>query len=732
MHSADEPGSDEKGNKLSGVVHGPVVQARNIYGDVQFRVTKPGSAEMPVPAQLPPATAHFADRSAELERLQRVAEEYDPARRLAVAVVSGIGGSGKTSLAVRWLHLISERYEGGVLYADLHGQAPRIAAPPNEVLTGFLGALSTPPERIPLEVAEQAKLYRSLTSGRRMLVLLDNAATAAQVRALLPGPGPRPAAGTGGLSSLVVVTTRWRIVGLAMDGAHFIELGPLDDRSCADLLGRMLGTDRATAEAGEVRAIVRLCAGLPLALCLVGAQLASRTRWPVSRIATELAREKDRLSALSIAGDLTVRAAFDVSYQALSPTAARLYRLLSLTPTTDFSPGLAAATADLPPEQAAGSLDELASASLLMESGEQRFSFHDLVRLHAYEHAQADPESERIAALARAVDWYLAGAVAADLVINPRRWHLNPMYELARAEPPGFAGVPAALGWMESERPGLVAAVQAAHDSGMHERAWQLCEALWGLFTFHKYFGYWIQTHQLGVESAQACGNRRAEARMRVQLGLAYLNLGRHDQARAEFSLALALDREQGHLIGEATASDNLGLVDLSQGRPAEAIVSFLRAREIFSQIGVPRGVLGVLRHIGEAHRDAGKHTLAIEFLLEAREVAAALSDPYNEARCLTSLGQAYLKAGQYESAVPALDQALQIMVRLGARYEQARIRATIADAVLHLGRSGEAFEHLAEALAIYSAIGAPEADDIRSLFGELGWPQTGPGTGPS
>ena len=410
-------------NELSGTVHGSAVQAGSIHGGVHFSVTPAGPVQLPVPAQLPPAAPYFTGRAGELAALESIAAERDPARRLVVAVVSGAGGIGKTSLASYWLHGISERYQGGVLYADLRGHTPDAATPPGMILTGFLAALGTPPERIPVDLGEQAKLYRSLTSGRRMLVLLDNAATAAQVRALLPGPGPRSAgqaAETGEpaeLASLVVVTTRWRIIGLALDGARFLELGPMDDPSGTELLGRMVGPVRAAAEAAAIRSVVRLCGGLPLAVCIAGARLASHARWPVSRVAAELASEQRRLGVLSIAGDLSVRAAFDVSCRALPAEAQQLYRLLSLVPGPDFGAGLAAAVAAVSLPEATALLDVLAAASRLEETAEGRFRFHDLVRLHAREQVQAEPEQERTAAVAGAVEWYLTQAVAADIVM---------------------------------------------------------------------------------------------------------------------------------------------------------------------------------------------------------------------------------------------------------------------------------------------------------------------------
>lgn len=702
-------------NELSGVVHGSAVQARSISGGVHFSVTQAASARLPPPAQLPLVPARFTDREREVAVLDRAAAEFDPARRLAVMVISGAGGTGKTALAAYWLDRIGDGREVGVLYADLHGHRPDAATRPGEVLTGFLSALGTPPEHISLSLDEQAKLYRSLTSGRRILVLLDNAASAAQVRSLLPGPGPR--GGQPGLPSLVVVTTRWRITGLAMDGAHFVELGSLDDSAGTALFGRIVGIDRIAAESAAARSVVRLCGGLPLAVCVAGAQLAAHAHWPIGRFAAELASEQHRLSVLSIADDISVRAAFDASYQALPDSTAALYRLLSLIPGPDFGPELAAATAGIDLGEAIRRLGALAEASLVEETAGQRFRFHDLVKLHARQQAQAE---ELTNAIAGAVGWYLAQAVAADIVIIPGRWRLNPMYERARASAPAYRSPPEALAWMESELPGLLAAVRTAHDEGLHEQVWQLCEAMWGLFSYRKYFRHWIDTHLLGLASAQACRDTRAEGRIRVQLGLAYLNLGQPDQARAQFAEALTLARGEQHSLGEATALENLGLADLTQGRTDEAIGVFTEARDIFEQIGVARGVLGLTRHIGEAYRDAGRHEEAIQYLLKARRLAAALPDAYNEARCLTSLGHVYLNAGQPGEAKRALSEALVIMIGLGAQYEQARIRASLATALLQLGRSGLARDHLSSALAIYSSIDAPEAGELRRRLGEL------------
>ncbi|HKB32152.1 MAG TPA: tetratricopeptide repeat protein, partial [Streptosporangiaceae bacterium] len=380
---------------------------------------------------------------------------------------------------------------------------------------------------------------------------------------------------------------------------------------------------RAGADPDAFGEVVRLCAGLPLAVCVAGALLAAGPRWPIKELATELAGQQRRLAALGVAEDIPVRAALDVSYQALPPAAARLYRLLALVPGPSFCPSLAAAATAVDATHAHELLGTLTGASLLAQVGEGRFRFHDLVRLHAREQALLEPPGEQHAGVARSVAWYLRAAVAADLVVIPGRWRLGPLYDQAALAPsasaspaskppaskpsaaaptaaappastpsasarPAYGGPAEALDWAESALPGLLAAVRAAYDEGLHEQAWQLCEAMWGLFTHRKHYEQWISAHELGVAAATACGDQRAQARMRVQLGLAYLELGEHAQARTQFTRALELDRRAEHRLGEATALAQLGRADEATGRTGAAIAAFSQARDIFDELGAP------------------------------------------------------------------------------------------------------------------------------------------------
>jgi len=713
---------------------GLVVQARAIYEDAGITVGP--RLHHPLPSQMPPIPANFTGRSGEMAILEGLAAEPNISRHLAIVVIVGSAGLGKTSLASYWLHRVSDRYPDGTLFAELGGPSLAGAALPENVLAGFLRTLGVAPESIPLSVDQQAALYRSVTAGRRMAVFLDNAASAAQVRALLPGPGPAPETGLRPVSSsagerirpsLVVVTTRWRITGLAVDGARFLELGSLEEPEARELFGRMVGADRVTAEADASGEVVRLCGGIPLAVCVSGARLAAHPRWPVSRIVRELAAEKGRLSALSLAGDLSVRAAFDASYQALSADAARAYRMVAPIPGPDFCAGLAAAVLD-DEEHAQELLDVLADASLLTEGQDGRYHLHDLARLHAQEQAGSGSPTERRAAIARSVTWYLREAVAADLVVLPGRWRLGSLYERASDAAAAYGSPAEALEWLESHLPGLLAAVQAAHDAGLHAQAWQLCEALWGVLLFRKHYAVWLASHETGLRSARACADDCAEAQMHIQLGAAYRSLGRLGSAVRHFTRALELFRAAEHRLGEASALDQLGVIQLRRARYDKAIGHFMKAREIHQDIGRPRGIALMNLNIGQALAASGRQVEAAGYLGVAEGQFAAIGDSYHRARALDALGGALIEIGQADEAAEPLDRALAITEELGASYDRAHIHVRLAGLAETLGQTERASGHLEQALGLFTGLEAPQAESVRARLAQSGGsPAPGP-----
>jgi tetratricopeptide (TPR) repeat protein len=680
---------------------------------VQFNVG--GPARLPAPAQLPSA-GFFADRPAEMAELRRITDNPPQTGFPLLVVISGTGGVGKTTLGLQWLHEIRESYGDGQLFVDLRGFSGQRPMPPTEPLERFLRALGVDAGSMPADADEQAALFRTLTAGQRLIVMLDNAVSAAQVRPLLPGPGP----------ALVVVTTRSRLSGLAVDGARFVEVGPLNDEAAVELLNRLLGPDRIHKEEAEALELVALCGRLPLAVCASGARLAARRRWSIARVVRELADETRRLAALGEGEDeASVQAVFNASYGAIDdPGARRLYRLLGLHPGPDFEAGAAAALIEDDEDEAAHLLDVLAGANLLQEEPEDRYRFHDLLRLHARGEArETESDAERGAAVARLTDWYLRAAVAADLTIMPERWHLGDYYTTERRpeveSTAGYDDRATALDWLERERSNLLAVAAEADRQGLFASAWQLCEAAWPLFLLHKHYSSWIECYQIGLAAARACDDQRAQARMLAALGLAHLEQRDFAAAIGAYDQALRLDPPGGHPLGEASTLEGMGVAELTAGNPERAIEWLTRARAAFTDLGRPRGVALMTRHLGRALSATGRYDEAVEHFTSALRYFSERDEHYHRARTLIGLADAFALSGRLDDAAETLRTALTTADEAGAHHEQAAIHVALADLAERRAEPEEARDQLREALAIYTALGAPQTEEVtRRLAG--------------
>lgn len=695
-------------NHLHATVLGSVVQARSVR-DVNF--TFEAAPQTYVPHQLLPPPPHFTGRTLELARLMTFLDDQKISESSKLIVITGVGGVGKTSLALTFLNELRPRYHAGQLYADLGAYSPNSPVSPGEVLGQFLRSLGVQPGNVPTDLSERAGLFRSLSDGLPISLLLDNAVSAAQTRALLPGSGP----------NLVVVTSRRRISGLTVDGARFTELSPLDEQAAVELLERIMGDERAAAEPHAARSLVDMCDRLPLAVCASAARLVPRAHWSIGRMVDELANERRRLAALSVVEDISVRAAFDVSYQALPEDAARLYRYLGLLPVADFGTEVAAAAADLNAAEASDLLEILVETNLLEEIADDRFRFHDLLRLHARDQAQADRADERVAAVERSADWYLRTTTVADLRILPARWRLGAYYQ----DPPEVATTmdtaADAIIWLETELPNILAVLRWAADNGLNELGWQLCEALWGLFSFRKHYDGWIESHLIGLKCAQECADPRAQARMHVQLGGAYRSLRRFDQALDHFDQALRLERTSGHRLGEGSVFDQLGVVMLRLERYEEAIENFERSRTIHEEVGVTRGVAMMNHNIGKALGKINRYDEALASLELAQRQFAAVPEPYHEAQTLTSIAEVRIRADDPTAARRPLERAHTILVELGASYDQGHVQTQLADLAEALGDPDGVRAHLEWALALFTVVGAPQAEQIRARLDGLG-----------
>lgn len=366
-------------NAVENTVLGPVVQAGVVHGDVRIIHHRERPA-VPVPRQVPAPPPHFVGRDAELAVMDRMLA--GPGQGPALLVITGVGGVGKSALALRWIQGNAGHYPDGQLYGRLGAFDPAGPAPPGELLGQLLRSLDVEPDRVPAGTGERAALFRSLTAQRRIVLLLDNAVSAAQVRPLLPiSPG-----------SAVLVTARWQLTGLTSDGARFLPVAPFSAPTAREFLRRTIGPERVASDPAATSSLIDLCGGLPIALAVTGARLATRPLRSVSRAVDELTQEQRRLRRLGIREEVSVQGAFDSSYQALPEPAARCYRAVGLHPGAEFGPAVIATALGLDAGDVGELLDTLLEASLLDETPAGRYRMHDLVRLHARQHAEADPE----------------------------------------------------------------------------------------------------------------------------------------------------------------------------------------------------------------------------------------------------------------------------------------------------------------------------------------------------
>ncbi|GAA2122791.1 tetratricopeptide repeat protein [Streptomyces synnematoformans] len=695
-------------NEVDGTVRGTVVQAGAVHGDVHFHTRAPAQA---VPWQLPPA-ARIIGRTAEMAALEASRVRGLRAGRGTLAAVSGLGGVGKTAVALSWLHGLRREYPDGQLYADLGAHSPAGPADPGGVVAGFLRALGVAPEHVPRTFAERVALYRSLTGERRLVVLLDDAASAGQVRSL-QGTGP----------SLVVVTSRRRLAGLVVDGGTALNLEPLADDAAVELLGATLADGRVADQPEAAHSLVELCAGLPLAVRVIGARLAARPRRGLATMQRALAEERNRLAEMSIPGDdHDVRASLDVSYRGLPTRAARLYRLLGVHPGPEFSGTAASAALG---EEAEGPLGELLDANLLTEVGEDRHRLHDLVRLHASDTAAArEPGPELAAALRRVTDHYLAGATRAEEVVDPQHRTLPRDYGPGPYFAPYVGDDPAtALDWLDRELTNLMAVIRGARPSGVPTAAWQTADALWPLFLRRKSYQHGRTAHAEGLTAARELGDVAAQCRMLTSGGLVELDAGGHASALRMFEEAARLFRGVGDALGHARTLNYRGLAHQRLGEPERAATLFGRAAEELPAAGdVRAGGLARLNLADVALADGHPET-ATEHAEAALAVLRDAGDAYNAARARTLLGYAFLERGLPDRAEEHLTTALAELRRSGADYETARAVEGTAALAEHRGAREPARTRYREALDLYVTSGgsdSPRAEAVRERLRRL------------
>jgi DNA-binding SARP family transcriptional activator len=698
---ADELGVDP-GRELQQLYQ----QILNADGD-QTLITLPqpaprtaGAAYQP-PAQLPADLTDFTGRGGQVDRLRGLLAGSGAGSNpgaVRVAIVVGAGGLGKTALAVHTAHLLASEFPDGQLYANLHGATQ--PTDPAEVLAWFLRALGAEPAQIPLEEEERAAHFRTRLTGKRVLIVLDDARDAAQVRPLLPGSA----------SAAVLVTARRRMPELA--GSKVLDLDILPPEEARTLFVLVAGEERADAEPAATDDVLAACAGLPLAIRIGGARLAARGSWTVRTLADRLADERSRLDELK-AGNLAVRASFEVSFASLpGPEApggvdpARAFRLLGLWTGSSISLPAAAALLGDDEDPAADALDVLVDANLLESRGPERFRFHDLLRVYAADRARSqETEEAQQAAITRLLTWYLHTTEAAASVISPRHTRVPLEPSPDGVQPLSFGSLDEALDWCEQERAGLTAAVRMAAEGGLHEIAWKLPAAAMSFYFRRGYWGEWVATHETGLASARILGDRESEAWMLNNLGMAY-GRQRMPQAVDYFEQALAIYRDLGDVRGESRAATNVANAYFDLSRFGEALEAGRRSLAIQRRANKRYGEGIALDVIGCACRALGRFSEAVDYLREALAIFRELGDRMTEADALSDLGEAYLGLDRVDEAIGSLRESVAIWEDIGDRHGQASTLQRLARAQQLVGEADQARASLLDALRLFEELG--------------------------
>ncbi|MFG1608104.1 BTAD domain-containing putative transcriptional regulator [Actinoplanes sp. NPDC049265] len=656
------------------------------------------------PAQLPADVPDFTGRETALDDLDALTGAG------AVGVISGTAGVGKTSLAVHWAHRAADRFPDGHLYVDLRGfDDSGAVADPHEVLRRCIEALGVPADRIPADPEARTALYRSELYRRRVLVLLDNARDSAQVRPLLPG-GP---------GCVVVVTSRNRLADLvAVEGARPVAVPPMSDADARRLLTLRVGAARAAAEPQALDYIVEKCAGLPLALTIASARVATSVTLSLGTLAAQLGDGRDggSLDALSTgepAADL--RTVFSWSYAALSEGAARLFRGLGLHPGPDCSLVSAAAAAGLPTAGAKAAAAELGQANLVQERAGDRYGLHDLVRAFAADTAhRIDPPPRRRAVTHLIVDHYLHTAYRADALISGKL-RFPPVRPVAGARPEHFTGTTEALAWFRADHAVLLGIVDLAAAERLDAQCWQLGVCLGAYLDRGGHWHELAAVEQTALRAAGRAGDHVGRAVAHRMLARAYTRLNRFDQAQTELSEALSVGRALGDRTDQSLSHLALSLVMERRGRPDQAYHHARRALDLV-EAGGDRSVRArALSAVGWYLTLRDEHREAIDLSTRALADLTDLGDLNGQANTWESLANAHRHLGEYAEAVECYRRAVRLYGEIGDRHLVGITLIRSGDNHEDHGRHEAARTAWTEAVTALDGLGVRDIDDART-----------------
>ncbi|GAA1312212.1 hypothetical protein GCM10009634_80060 [Saccharothrix xinjiangensis] len=630
-------------------------------------------------------------------------------RVVGVCVIDGMAGVGKSSLAVQWAHRNAERFPDGQFYVDLRG-FDAVGAPmePGEAIRGFVDALGMPGGAWPVRFDQQVALYRSVMAGRRMLIVLDNARDSRQVEPLLPGSP----------TCRVVVTSRYRLNNLvARYGAHTMTLDVLTEDESRELLTATAGHERIDAEPEAVNELVRQCDRLPLALSLVTARLVAEPHLSPGALAAELHNRRDRLDALN-SGEpgLAVKAVFSWSYDALSASAAALFRLASLHPGPDLSLIATASLAGVDIDQVRGPARELTRAHLVEQDERGRYRMHDLLRIYARERCDAQEAARvRTAALSRLFDHYLHTAAAADI-------HIDPPWKPLVDTPPR-TGVTVqdidtqqqALTWFTEEHAVLIAVVAQTVAAGADRHTCRLARAM---ATYLDRRGHWhdfADTAHRALDAAQRWGDPPSLAMAHRLLARALIRLKRLAPAGEHLTHALRLFDQLDDDYGRAHTRYALGYLGVVTRNRGQALSNTHLALALANRGGYHNWQAKALNNIGWCHLEFDEHREALPYCQEALRLFEALgTDPDGHAHVLECLGRAHAGVGRPQQALEHYHRALTMCEQQGNHFTQATTLRHMAAAHQALGQNTAARAALQHALTTLQHLNPQDAAAVR------------------
>jgi tetratricopeptide (TPR) repeat protein len=659
-----------------------------------------------IPAELPPDIADFTNREQEVVDLLGYMTPANGRSPNAIVIV-GQAGIGKTALALRLAHHVLEQFPDGQLFATLRDPENR-PINPGHLLSGFLLALGVARDAIPEGLEERAKLFRSRLFQQRVLLLLDDAASEAQVRPML----------TATTGSATIITSRWH---LALDGARSIRLGTLDRDVAVQLLGRVAGQERAEGEPEAAREIVELCGRLPLAIRIAGAKLVTRPHWALEDLRGRLLDEYQRLDELELR-DRGVRASLTLSYQDLAAEERRAFKLLGSLSILDFPRWVAAALLDTKVGVAEDLLQRLIDAQLLEAAGrdatgQMRYRLHDLLRVFARERLRDEVTDEQHVALKRVLEEYLIRVRMADFRLVPSGPRYGIIPSIAEDQVPNdptftdLSKEPSySLLWFASERRNLIAATKQAHESGFLDLTLRLALSLRRFLAIRGHWSDWLDTHSLGLEVARQLHDRSGEAYILRGLGDLYTEQGRFDDAIRCFRQCVTIMRDLGEAQGEGDALRGLAIAYRESGAFDDAAACFEQSRAIYLRLDDIRGNAYAIGSLAVLYRLQGNMEDSLRYSQEALTTFDDLGDERGQAYALVDLGNDYLDLGRAEDALACFERCLLVFRRLKEYRWEARALSGLGSCHDLMGHESEAIAFWRQALLIFQELSVPEA----------------------